>query len=189
MRHGVVQPLKPAHAPSQKWLEDVASRSQVPVWMPWPLPAGWLFTGVAEAGTQRDGPQATVVACSGPNPAPRPTTPGERPADLLLVAEAPGVGLGAHLAGLDDVDPGGSVGVGPADAKLRAGGFPEPLWLVQGAPDRATYVGQAGGVWLYLVFWPDTAGLLLAENLDLHDLRASQSTIQPPVGAPCPRLP
>jgi hypothetical protein len=187
--HGAVHPLLPPHAPTHAWLDDVAARSRVPVWMLWPLPTGWLFTGLAEAGSERTGPQATVVACSGPNPAPRPEAPAERPADLLLVAEVPGVGLGAHLAGLDDVDPGSAVGQGPAHATVRADGHASSLWLVDGAPDRATYVGEAGGVWLYLVLWPATAGVLLAEPLHLQDVRGMTTACRPPSGAPSARLP
>lgn len=188
-RHGIVPPLPPSHPPTQAWLQDVASRSTVPVWMPWPLPTGWLFTGIAEVGSERTGPQATVVACSGPNPAPRPTAPDERPADLLVVAESPGVGIGAHLAGLEGLDPGAAVAAGPAQGSVRTDGHVSSLWLVPGATDRAAYVGEAGGVWLYLVLWPATAGVLLAERLQLVDVRTSPSTVAPPCGAHSLRLP
>lgn len=183
-----MHPLLPPHPPTGAWLDDVAARSRVPVWSLWPLPTGWLFTGLAEAGAPKSGPQATVVAFSGPNPAPRPEAPGERPADLLLVAESPGVGLGAFLAGLDDVDPGASVGCGPAHGQVRADGHASSLWLVDGPPDRATYVGEAGGVWLYLVLWPATAGVLLAEPLHLRDVRGDPAAARPPAGAPTTRL-
>ncbi|GAB2687339.1 hypothetical protein GCM10027194_21790 [Thalassiella azotivora] len=186
-RHGAVQPWSAPHPPTQRWLADVARRSSVPVWVPWPLPAGWLFTGLSEVGTPRGTAQAVAVAVSGPNPAPRAGRP-ERPADLLLVAEQPGVGLGAHLAGLDGVDPGDGVGTGVAHASVRADGHVCGLWVVPSPADRAVYVGEAGGVWLYLVLWPSTAGVLLAEDLELADARSPRVAVVPPVGAPCPRL-
>ena len=37
--------------------------------------------------------------------------------------------------------------------------------------DRAAFVGEAYGVWLWLVIWPMNAAWLLAEQLDLLDLR------------------
>lgn len=188
-RHGPVQPLAPAHPPATTWLRDVASRSSVPVWLPWPLPRGWLLAGVSEAGNPRTGPTATVVALSGPNPAPDPADPSQHPADLLLVAEQPGTGLGARLAGLDAVDPGESVVAGAPQAKVRAGGHPTALWNVGSAPDRATYVGEAGGVWLWLVLWPATAGVMVLEPLDLVDVRSADAAVEPPAGAPSRRLP
>jgi hypothetical protein len=186
--HGSVSPLGVPHPPSAAWLRDVAVRSTVPVWLPWPMPTGWLLSGVAEAGSARSGPTATVVACSGPNPAPRPAAPAERSADLLVVAEAPGVGLGAHLAGIDDVDPGDAVAAGRAHAKVRAGGHPTSLWSVDGAQDRRAFAGESGGVWLWLLLWPASAEVLLLERLDLVDVREDSGLLDPPTGAPSPRL-
>jgi hypothetical protein len=186
--HGAVAPLQVVHPPSAVWLADVAGRSAVPVWMPWPLPAGWLLTGVAEAGAERQAPVATVVACSGPNPAPNPTVPTERPADLLVVAEAPGVGLGAHLAGLEHVDPGDAVASGRPHAKVLAQGQHTPLWNVDGSHDRVAFVGESRGVWLWLLLWPASAGVLLLENFDLVDVRDGGPALNPPTGAPSPRL-
>ncbi|WP_443034198.1 DUF6758 family protein, partial [Streptomyces sp. BE147] len=53
--------------PSVEALGVVVHRAQVPVWMPWPLPVGWLFTGVASAGDDRSGGRAKA-----PRPQPRP---------------------------------------------------------------------------------------------------------------------
>ena len=187
-RHGAVHPFAPVHPPTTAWLQDVARRSQVPVWCPWPVPAGWLLSGVAEVGSERSGPQATVVAMSGPNPALAPDRPAPGPADMLLVAEAPGIGLGAHLAGLDGVDPGDAVAAGPAHATVDADGHASSLWHVVGAEDRAVYVGEAGGVWLYVLLWPATAGVLLAESLSLTDVRGAPAVVSPPCGALTSRL-
>ena len=78
--HGAVYPLQPVIPPSVEALGVVVHRARVPVWMPWPLPVGWLFTGVAYAGDDRSGGRATAVACSGPGPL-------GGVGELLLVAE------------------------------------------------------------------------------------------------------
>jgi len=173
---------------------DPANRTgpSLPLWCPWPLPAAWTITGVAWAGDDRGGVRATAVACSGPAPL------GGGPADLVLVAEEPGVGLGTRLAGTLGPDPGpelaGAIGEpGPghperiAHAKVRAAGHPTPLWAVKSPTDRSAYAGEARGIWLYAIAWPASAGYLLAEDVDLHDL----TEWTPPelvYGAPSPYL-
>lgn len=83
--------MQPVVPPSVEALGVVVHRARVPVWMPWPLPVGWLFTGAAYAGDDRSGGRATVVACSGPGPL-------GGMAELLLVAEELGVELGARCS-------------------------------------------------------------------------------------------
>src|SRR5207247_6768142 len=75
-------------------------RTPVPVWCPWPLPAGWMVTGVGWVGDDRVGVRASVLACSGPAPL------QGGPADIALIAEEPGVGLGTRFAGIPGPDPG-----------------------------------------------------------------------------------
>jgi hypothetical protein len=139
-----------------------------PVWSLWPLPPGWMVTGVGWAGDERSGVRATALACSGPAPLNR------GPADVVLVAEEPGVGLGARFAGIPGPDPGpfleSARDGAPAHAKVRAAGWPTPLWSVKSADDRSAYVGEAMGMWLYAVAWPASAGYLVAEDLSLCDL-------------------
>src|SRR5688572_23717920 len=77
-----------------------ATDKTAPLWCPWPLPPGWTVTGVAWVGDDRSGVRGSVVACSGPAPL------HGGPADLLIVAEEPGVGLGTRLAGIPGPDPG-----------------------------------------------------------------------------------
>ena len=98
-QHGAVAPLQPAVQPTAEALRQLASVSQVPVWCPWPLPKGWLVTGLAQAGDERTGARASAVACSGPAPL-------GGVGELVLIAEEPGIGLGAHLGGLEGPDPG-----------------------------------------------------------------------------------
>jgi hypothetical protein len=160
----------------------VAASAAVPLWLPWPLPTGWLVSGVGLAGDPRGPARATVLACSGPNPV-------GGAADLLVVAEEPTVGLGASYAGLSEVDPGTTFEGTAPHAKVQARGRPLSLWCLAGPEDRAVYVGEAGGCWLWLVLYPASAGHLLAEHLrlaDLSDLGAEIDLI--PFGALTPRV-
>lgn len=163
--HGAVTPLQPFVQPTTELLTYLARHSRVPVWLPWPLPHGWLVTGAGHAGSRAEGVRATVVACGGPDPL-------GGPGELLIVAEEPGVGLGARYAGLSGHDPGTSFGRGAPQARVQAGGHPGSLWHVAAEPDRAAYAGEAAGCWLWLVFYPETAGTLLAERLELADVRS-----------------
>jgi len=178
--HGAVEPYAAVPHASPQAVQQLGARSQVPLWSPLPLLPGWTLSGLGAAGGQRSPARASVVALSGPSPL-------GGPADLVLVAEEPGVGLGARFAGLDVLDP-GPLG-GTPDAKLLASGHPTPLWSLPSDADRAVYVGEAGGVWLWAVLWPAAAELLLLEHVELHDLRHdAHAALDLPVGAPSPRL-
>ena len=85
--------------PSTAGLEGLLRGAAVPIWLPWPLPPGWLVTGFAGAGDERSGTRGCAVAVSGPNPV-------GGPGEMVLVSEELGVGLGARFAGLDGPDPG-----------------------------------------------------------------------------------
>lgn len=181
--HGDVLPVW-HHDPSSAALELLRRNVQVPIWLPWPLPAGWLVTGFALAGDDRTGGKAGVVALSGPS-----LTHG--PADLLVVAEEPGVGLGAAYAGLPGPDPGAGFDEGPSHAKVEARAHPTALWCLQGTPeDRAVYVGEALGRWLWFIAWPAEIGCLIPlSRLVLRDLREQDQELDLPYGARSPRLP
>jgi hypothetical protein len=200
--------------PSPEGLAGLVKTASVPVWVPWPLPHGWLVTGFSGAGDERTGSRGTAVALSGPNPV-------GGPADLVVVAEEPGVGLGAGLAGLAGPDPGAGFAAGPPHATIGVDGHDMPLWLVQGngcLPNTiasslgrprgaggiarrggdsaqaqgdacAAFAGEVGGGWVWLVLWPDTAGLMLVEPLALLDLRDIAGPLELPFGAPTSRLP
>lgn len=186
--HGSVAPLHPAVNVSDEAVRQVGQWAQVPLWLPWPLPMGWLASGMRYAGDEHSGPVAAVLAFSGPNPL--PDGHGEDlSADLLLVAEQPGVGLGAHLAGLDDIDPGGAgVGIGAPHLKVAAGGHDCPLWSIPVDGGMAAYVGEASGVWLWAMVWPETAAAVLLEQFELRDLRDIGFLLELPGGALSPRL-
>lgn len=179
--HGPVPPLQPVVRPSLECLDSLRTRAKVPVWLPWPLPTGWVVTGYAHVGDERTGAVATVVGCSGPAPL-------GGGGDLLLVAESPGVGLGARIAGLPGPDPGAGFDDGPAHAKLDAAGHPTPLWAVDAGPDLAAYVGEAKAAWIWALLWPAAAGVLMLEDLGLRDLREHPGGLDVPHGALMPRL-
>ena len=120
--HGEVYPFhRRTLAPTAESVDWLVARAGVPVWVPWPLPPGWLVTGTAHAGDERTGARATVVALSGPAPL-------GGAGELLLVAEEPGIGLGARIAGLQAPNRGRlSKQNPPARPGLRRGGPPTAL--------------------------------------------------------------
>lgn len=174
--HGRVQPYFGARPEA---VAQVTATARVPVWSPRPLLHGWTLGGLGWCGDERTGATATLLALAGPSPL-------GGPADLVLVAEEPGVGLGARMAGVEGVDPGDLSGGAP-EAKILAQGHPTPLWRAQSADDRVAFAGEAMGVWLWAVLWPPAAELVLMEHVDLHDLR--HDPFELPLGAPSPRLP
>ncbi|MFD1940263.1 MULTISPECIES: DUF6758 family protein [Nonomuraea] len=179
--HGDVLPFQPLQ-PSGSACDSVRQSSVVPVWLPWPLPPGWLVTGFGLAGDERTGARASLVALTGPS-----VTHG--PADMVVIAEEPGVGLGASFAGLDGPDPGGGFGEGPPNAKIDVLGHPTALWCVRAPDDRAVYAGEALGNWLWTVVWPAEAGcFIVLDQLTLRDLRAHDQDFDLPFGAFSPRL-
>jgi hypothetical protein len=107
---------------------------------------------------------------------------------MLVVSEELGVGLGARLAGLDGPDPGSGFTSGAPHALVQFGNHEFPLWHVE-APDRAAFAGEILGSWLWLILWPDTAGMLLFDPLELRDLRDPGQDFALPFGARSPRLP
>ncbi len=180
-QHGEVHPLRSGFSPSQEGLDGVLTRAEVPVWLPWPLPQGWLVTGFAVAGDERTGTRGCSVALSGPNPA-------GGPAEMMLISEEPGVGLGARFAGLGGPDPGAQFASGPPAAVVEFGNHEFPLWNVETA-GPAAFAGEVSGNWLWLLLWPHTAGLLMIEPMELRDLRDPGQDLDLPFGAPSPQLP
>jgi hypothetical protein len=183
--HGVVLPLHVPEHVNHDVVEATRAQVKVPLWCPWPLLPGWTVTGVAWAGDERSPGRAGAVACSGPAPL------GGGPADLLLISEEPGVGLGPRYAGLDAPDLGPRVTERMArtqpHVKVRAAGHPTALWAIDTRDDRSVHVGEASGIWLYAVAWPASAGYILVEHVILHDLVDSVPA-ELVYGAPCPHL-
>lgn len=182
--HGPVAPLNHVRAPSAASLEVLLAATRVPVWLPWPLPTGWVVTGFADAGDTRSGALAAAVALSGPAPL-------GGVGEMALVAEDPGIGLGARLAGLDGPDPGSGFGSGQPEAKLRYDGHDIALWSVDTGDRCAAYAGEALADWLWIVFSPPDTAVVTAELTDLRDLRDRHdggAALEPPFGAPSPFL-
>jgi len=180
--HGAVEPLQPAMPAASYHLHDTASSAGVPMWLPWPMPAGWSVSGVRRTGGT--GPaRGVALALSGPGVA-------ARHVELLVVAEEPGVGLGASFAGLGTTDPGPELALLPRDTRVVAGGHPTALWSLP-VLDREVYVGEAGGLWLWLVAWPIGEWMVVHDDLHLVDAREPGHRAllaELPVGALSPRL-
>jgi hypothetical protein len=169
------------HHTGQDALDHVVKRAKVPVWMPQGLPYGWVCSGVAYAGDERSGARATVICLSGPSPL-------GGPADLMLVAEEPGIGLGARHAGLSEPDPGHGFGSGAPDAKVVAADHPTAMWNVAGVEDRAVFVGEAKAAWMWAIVWPETAGVLMYDGISVIDLRDRRIDLDLDHGTLSPRL-
>jgi hypothetical protein len=178
--HGEVHPLRVMDSPSSEGLRGALRGALVPMWLPWPLPAAWLVTGFATAGDERSGTRGGAVALSGPNPV-------GGPGEMLLISEELGVGMGARFAGLDGPDPGHDFAAMAPHAFVQFASHEFPLWHVE-APGRAAFAGEVMGSWLWLVLWPDTAGVLLVEPLPLRDLRDPGQELDLPFGARSPLL-
>ena len=181
-RHGSVQPLRLAHVPSAEGLQALLKSAAVPLWLPWPIPVGWLVTGFTGAGDDRSGTRGCVVALSGPNPV-------GGPGEMLVVSEEPGLGLGAGLGRTGQgPDPGEEFAAGPPHALVQFGNHEFPLWSVE-SPGAAVFAGEVLANWLWIILWPDTAGTLWPEALSLRDLRDPGQELDVPFGALSPRLP
>ena len=175
-----MHPFHAAAVPSLAAVERLVADSRVPVWVPRPLPLGWTVTGVARAGDDRTGVVASLVALSGP-------APKGGLSDLFLIAEEPGIGLGARFAGLAGTDPGPCPDVAP-DFKIEAASHPTALWRTATGEDRAALVGESKACWLWSVIWPENAFAIL-DGVVLHDLRdGGHPELELVYGAQSPRL-
>ncbi|WP_164477982.1 DUF6758 family protein [Nocardioides pantholopis] len=166
--HGPVPPLwRPAEAGYECFVEHLGRSANLPTYLPWPLGPGWQVTDVASVG-EPGRAVATVTGCSG-------STALDGPVDVLVVAEDPGTGLGARVAGTRHVDAGGEVGLGPPAVVVRLGSQTVRMWPVSvhdgaGEWDRSVVVGEAHGRWLWLVLRPASAILLLAGDWIMRDV-------------------
>jgi hypothetical protein len=179
--HGSVPPYYVLTRPGVDALDHVIGQAKVPLWLPHGLSAGWVCSGFASAGDERDGARATVTSMSGPSPL-------GGAAEIVLIAEEMGVGLGAYLAGLPGPDPGTAFDAGPPDAKVEVAGHPTALWSVATERDCAAFVGEAKGHWLWALVWPATAGVLMYDALSLLDLRDGYLEAELAFGSLSPRL-
>jgi hypothetical protein len=161
--HGPVAPRKPDPVPTADWTRHVCVSSRVPVWLPWPLPSGWVVAGVAPVGDEVSGVPAVATVLTGPSPL-------GGPAEMLIVSEEPGVGFATHLAGLHGTDP-GSVVDGAPYSHVEVRGHSVPLWLVPTDSDQAIVVGERDLAWVWVVVRPASAGAMLVDQLTFADAR------------------
>jgi hypothetical protein len=111
--------------------------------------------------------------------------------EVSIVAEDPGVGLGARVAGSRHTDPGDQVGNGPPAVRVRADGRTVPMWVVDVDSDdlltRSVFAGEADGRWLWLVLRPASAALLLHDEWLLADVTGfGPNALEMPFGGPRP---
>jgi hypothetical protein len=173
-RHGV-QPLlwRPPVSTYDDFTVHLDRAADFPTLLPWPMSPGWTISDFAVvAGRQ---PVATLTCSSG-------TSELDGPVDVMVVAEEPGVGLGARCAGVQGRDPGRELGEGPPAVRVRVDSQAVPLWPVSTALadrelDRSVVVGEAGGRWLWVVLRPASAVLLLRDDWILRDV----SGVGPPL--------
>lgn len=183
--HGPVPPLwRPAEASYEDFVDHLGRSANFPTYLPWPLGPGWQVTDVAAVGESCRS-VATVTGCSG-------TSAIDGPVDVLLVAEDPGTGFGARVAGTRYVDAGGEVGLGPPAVAVRIGSQTVRMWPVSthGGPgewDRSVVVGETQGRWLWLVLRPASAILLLHDDWILRDVsELGPHLVELPFGGPRP---
>ena len=125
--HGAVTPLHHTALIAHDAIAAVTADARVPAWVPDPVPAGWSVTGLAWGG--EPGARAIVVGCAGPAPL-------GGSAEMVLVAEEPGMGVGCGYAGLPGLDP-GDVITGPSSASVEAAGTRAGYDDTARAPPRA----------------------------------------------------
>jgi hypothetical protein len=166
-RHGEVPPLwRPVEVGYEAFAEVVRQPTDIPTYLPWPMSPGW---SIADFGCVDRG-AATFTTTVG-------SSDMDGPVEVTVVTEDPGVGLGGRCAGSPYVDPGPQVGVGRPTTRVRAGGRPVPMWLVDTQAlehddplARSVFAGEAGGRWLWIVLRPASAALLLQDEWLLADV-------------------
>src|SRR5690625_2778079 len=152
---GEVGPAWVLREPLAQVVGGIVTTLAVPLWLPWPLSRGWVLGALVLAGDATTGVGGAGLVLSGPHPL-------GGAADWVLVAEEPGVGLGAGLAGLAEVDPGSAV-VGAPAAAITVSTHAVPLWQVHAATDRATYDREWEGCWMWTIFRPRDPGVPLGD--------------------------
>ena len=162
-------------------LDGTIEALPLPLWTPWPVPAGWTFSGLAVTTGPADS-AATVAAWAG-------TDPFGDPLEVLLVCEEAGAAVGSRFAGLEMHYPTPGVGEGAPHARFQVDGRLVPLWSVDGVEDRAVYAGEAAGRWLWVIVHPADAGAIVVQPLLLVDARSLGAELGlVPIGELSPRL-
>jgi len=140
--HGEIVPLwRPETAEYEAFAECLVEAGAFPTMLPWPMPPGWAITDFGCVAEPGGGGRASYLTCSG-------VSDLDGVVEVTLVAEEPGVGLGARCASVDRTDPGADI-VGPPHVKVRLSGHPTPLWSVSTSAsdvvfDRSVFASADG---------------------------------------------
>lgn len=182
-RHGPVPPLRVVEHVGPAGVARLCEAAGVPVWLPDPVPVGWRHGGGALVGTDVASAIAVAFVVS---------SPLGGTGELVLVAEEPAIGLGAALAAVPGADDPETLDIGALTrsaphAKITVEGRPTVLWSVPAAADRGAYVGEAAGVLLWVIGFPEEVAYLVHEDLRLSDARARPPR-ELPGGPPSRRL-
>jgi len=184
--HGQVAPLwRPPEASYDAFLDHLRASPGFPTLLPWPVPPAWSITDFAVVGETPERTRATMIACSG-------TSESDGPVDLIVVSEEAGTGLGARIAGTRHDDPGAEISAASPLVKLHIDHQSVSLWAVSTSNtspewDRSVVAGEASGRWLWLIFRPASAMLLLRDDWILRDLaEVGPQLVELPFGGPAP---
>ncbi|HEY1134047.1 MAG TPA: DUF6758 family protein [Nocardioides sp.] len=187
--HGPTAPLlRPQEVSYDAFADHLRRTPAFPTYLPWPLGPAWHVSDFALVDSSRGGAGGAEGAAPGRASASATMTCAsgvsalDGPVEVIVVAEEPGVGLGARCAGTTGPDPGDDVGGSRPDVRVRIGHQAVPLWTVStsGADerfDRSVVAGEAYGRWLWIVLRPASAILLLRDDWILKDL----SGVGPPL--------
>ena len=167
--HGPITPLWRAQVSAyDEFTEHLRHASPMPTWLPWPLQPGWSVSDFGSVTDPDTDARASFTSATG-------TTDLDGVVEITVVAEEPGVGLGARCAGVGRTDPGADIGDGPPHVKVNLDGHQVPLWGLSTSDgdvtfDRSVFAGEAHGRWLWLVLRPASAALLLKDEWTLSDV-------------------
>lgn len=167
--HGAVLPFwQPGAATYESFAEHLAMSLDMPTYLPWPMGPDWSVARFGSVGAPGRPTRATAVACAG-------STLLDGPVEVTIVAEEPGVALGARIMGTHHDDPGDEIGSGQPQVKVLIDHREVPLWAVSTSLadpefDRTVFAGEAQGRWLWLMLRPAAAALLLRDDWILADV-------------------
>jgi len=184
--HGRTPALWRAEEASYDVLSEHLQRDgSFPTYLPWPLAPGWSVTDVASI-CGAEGARGVLTCTTGASEL-------DGAVDVIVVAEEPGTGLGARVAGLEHADPGPGFSAGAPVLRVRVEGRQVALWPVStsdttGDWDRSVLCGEHGGRWLWVVVQPASAVLLLREDWTLRDATGiGPALMELPFSGPAPR--
>ncbi len=169
------------------FVEHLATARDFPTYLPWPMAPEWVVSDFAVVTEPSGTPVASLTSVTG-------SSELDGPVDVLLVAEEPGVGLGARCAGVRASDPGRELEGEQPVARVRIGTVATSLWTVSTSDvadtrelDRTVLAGEAAGRWLWVVLRPASAVLLMHHEWILRDVSGGGPLlVEMPIAGPGP---